>query len=422
MKPDKSQQEAINSISKGIINKTHKIQLLIGRGGFGKSYTVSHIVKELLSSGKINPEGIYFCGPTGKSADVLQNEIAHLNLPNEAMTIHRMLGCRGVDWEYNNENPLDAEVVFADEQSMVGSSLLARLLSSVATAASFVLVGDSAQLFPVSAGCPFADIVSTDNKEIIHELKVCHRQKQGSLIADAAESVRHGNKIKYGATGEYTLGGTREDDLFLCAVDDNDNDNRHPVILDEIVDIIKPWFDNDDDFVVICPQHGGPIGVTEINKHIQLELNSDAAGVPVGDSFFGLGDLIRQTKNNYELGVFNGMIGRVTSIGGGGVLTARFGNKEIVYTEMKQLFDITLGFCVSIHASQGSGYDKGIIVADRSHSFMWSRSLLYVAITRFKKKCYIIGQKTVVARAIRNDKKDARMTYLGDVLNQEETR
>ena len=414
---DESQRRAVETI----VSSRRRVNLLIGRAGYGKTFTTQHIVQAAVDLG-VSKDGIFFAASTGKAAKILQEELAWLNMPNEAMTIHRMLGCRGSDWVHGRLNPMKAGLIFIDESSMIDTPLFARILYSTIPSAKLVFVGDPAQLFPVGPGCPFADIVTANPPGQVSELKVCHRQKDGSLIANACESARNGRKIIYGSPREHTLAGALEDDLFLHEHEDN------RTIKDDVADTVRPWFRSDRDWVCLSPQHSGAVGIIAMNHFLKDALNGDqkqhivvarATGKKKNgekkDKIFRLGDRVRQTKNNYRLKVYNGYIGTVVDIHSS-MMAVDYGDETVVYEEKKDMFDLELGYCVSIHSSQGSGYRYGVIIADRSHTFMWTRQLIYVALSRFKQKCHVIGQRRTVARAIRKNMHGKRMTYLSEVL------
>jgi len=121
---DDSQHEAVSNILK---NRNRTV-VLCGGGGFGKSTVIKNITIEAIENYGVSPSKIFFCATTGKAAEVLQHSIAQLGMPQNAMTIHRMLGCRGVEWVHGTENMLNAELVFVDESSYFIPYLIMPLL------------------------------------------------------------------------------------------------------------------------------------------------------------------------------------------------------------------------------------------------------------------------------------------------------
>ena len=122
-----------------------------------------------------------------------------------------------------------------------------------------------------------------------------------------------------------------------------------------------------------------------------------------------VGDKVIFTKNNYDLGVFNGETGIVTSIQLYGDITIDFGDKVVVIptSQMLQIYgktieynpqrDIDLAYVITTHKSQGSEYKEITYVMDRSLIYMCNRKNLYTAITRARQKVNIVtDQKTLV--------------------------
>jgi len=404
MKFDKHQTTAINNI----YSSDKKIIVLTGGPGRGKTT----ILKELIHL--FGNKKIYLTAPTGKAAKVMEEALNGICLINQPMTIHRLLGCQGPGvWHHDENNRLDADIVICDEASMVGSELLARIINGVSENAKLVLVGDADQLPPVPPGCPFRDLCDTDNKSIINKLIVNFRQAEGSLIADACDRVKKRKQILFGRYGQKTLGGTRYDDLFFKGIEDKE------LIPDIVLDTCRQWADIGMDYQVLSPQHSGVCGVENINKFMQLKLNPAGMGRReyVASAFLTLrvGDKVINKKNNYKLDIFNGYVGRIIKISDDGIVI-NFDGQEVMLSDRADIKNLRLAYCLTIHSSQGSEYANGVILMHSSHYFMLSNSLLYVALSRFKERLTVIGNKKGLNRAIKNVKSNNRQTYLGDVL------
>ena len=78
--------------------------------------------------------------------------------------------------------------------------------------------------------------------------------------------------------------------------------------------------------------------------------------------------------------------------------------------------DLKLGYCISIHKSQGSEFDVVIIPILNKYNVMLYKKLIYTAVTRAKKKLILIGEKQALERAILNDKENLRRTSLKDFM------
>jgi len=412
---DESQQAAVATIQTNI-----GVSVMTGSPGTGKTTTIKQLLSELYLNG-VEPEEIYLGCPTGKASKVLEEALQGLNLKNPPMTLHRLLGFDGRHWTYTPEHPLPAAYLVIDEASMVDSVMLARVLRSITPGCRVLLVGDKNQLPPVQAGCPFRDIVSYGDHDRVAELKYNHRQAEGSLIADACSRVVSGKEPRFGEPGEQTLGGGRDDDLFWREIDDKNE------ILLTIEEISRPWHNLGEDYCLLAPQRNGVIGVEEINKHLQAKLNPpapDKRELKVsGWLTLRDGDKVLHTQNNYDLKVFNGFTGRVVGINSDPDhpgLIVDFDGRLVTYTETSHIKQLALGYCLTIHKSQGSQFRYGIIVCHSSHTYMLTRQLLYTAISRFKEGLYVVGERKAVKRAIKNNVENYRNTWLKLALGEED--
>ena len=104
------------------------------------------------------------------------------------------------------------------------------------------------------------------------------------------------------------------------------------------------------------------------------------------------GDKLIQLRNNYDKGIFNGDIAVVTAVDPeAGTLEADFdGTKQTL--DRGDLGDVALAYACSIHKSQGSEYPVVIVPLLKAHFMMLQRNLLYTAITRGKKRVFIVGE------------------------------
>ena len=135
-----------------------------------------------------------------------------------------------------------------------------------------------------------------------------------------------------------------------------------------------------------------------INKMIQRVWNTNNNEediFKVSDvNFFKVGDKVMHTKNNYELEVFNGEVGRVISVGKN-TLTVDFGDREKIYSR-EEVSELELAYAMTIHKSQGSEYAIVINLVSNLHTYMLNRNLVYTAWTRAKERLYILGNEEAV--------------------------
>ncbi|MFZ9595748.1 MAG: ATP-dependent DNA helicase [Bdellovibrionia bacterium] len=157
-----------------------------------------------------------------------------------------------------------------------------------------------------------------------------------------------------------------------------------------------------------------------MNLALQQELNPERPGVKqlkIGDRIFRENDRVIQTRNNYDLGVYNGDIGRITEIDLDSFQCwIQFGKQEPVLYEKEDLMEISLAYGITIHKSQGSEFDAVIIPVATQHFKMLFRNLIYTGLTRAKKLCVFVGQRKALAMAIRQIDSRKRQTALQALL------
>ena len=112
------------------------------------------------------------------------------------------------------------------------------------------------------------------------------------------------------------------------------------------------------------------------------------------------------------------MIGKITSIIDKKYVIINFDGIEVVYMK-DNMRDVSLGYCISIHKSQGGSAKIVMLISPSAHTFMMNSNLLYVGITRTKEKCYHLGNIETVNRAVKQKENFNRKTFmLGMLLNK----
>ena len=100
-----------------------------------------------------------------------------------------------------------------------------------------------------------------------------------------------------------------------------------------------------------------------------------------------------QTRNNYDLDVFNGDMGVVAGIDlEMQTLTVAIDGRSVVY-DWANLDELVHAWAVSVHKSQGSEYRAVVIPFHTTHYVMLQRNLLYTAVTRARELVVIVGTR-----------------------------
>jgi exodeoxyribonuclease V alpha subunit len=164
----------------------------------------------------------------------------------------------------------------------------------------------------------------------------------------------------------------------------------------------------------------GPLGTVALNLVLQDLLNPPRGGdreCRWGGSTFRIGDKVMQTRNDAHAEVYNGDMGVVVEISRSGVVIDFQGIGEIGYAG-SQLESIEHCWCISIHKSQGSEFDAGIVVMHDVHRRMLRRNLLYTALTRFSKLAVVVGRRSAVHAAVADAREQVRCTTLGERIRR----
>lgn len=172
---------------------------------------------------------------------------------------------------------------------------------------------------------------------------------------------------------------------------------------------------------ILSPMTRGSLGTLNLNRVIQETANPPGPGKPqltVGQRIFRVGDRVIHRKNNYDLNVFNGDIGRVCDINTVDLtLTVLFSpdNRRVMYRQA-DIMELDLAYAVTIHKSQGSEFEAVIIPVLTQHFKMLFRNLIYTGLTRARKLAVFVGTRRALAMAVKNRDISMRQTALRQLL------
>ena len=167
------------------------------------------------------------------------------------------------------------------------------------------------------------------------------------------------------------------------------------------------------DIQILTPMHKGNLGTTYLNQQLQKALNPNSShGLAYLGTTFYKGDKVIQMKNNYDLGIYNGDIGKIRSVDlKNQTLHIQF-DEQMVAISNVDLDDIQLAYALTVHKSQGSEYPVVILPVVMQHFHMLDRNLIYTAVTRARKLAVLWYEKQALSTAISTLKSQQRLTGL----------
>jgi exodeoxyribonuclease V alpha subunit len=393
------QREAIRKLF------TENLLILTGGPGCGKTASVKAVIDVYQ---RLNPVArIALAAPTGRASRKL-TEVTGL----DAATIHRLINFRpGEEPEFNESNPLEADLLIVDEISMMDIQLADLLFRAInPNKTKVLLVGDQDQLPSVNPGNVLKDMMDAGVPHV--RLTEVFRQAQNSQIVTNAHRINKGESI--------VIDPGKQDFYFIQR---EKQEEIAATIRNSVVRFTQLGY-TAADILVLSPMKKGPIGTEELNRVLQETLNPSAPHkeeIAVGKTIFRVGDKIIQTKNNYTKEVFNGDIGTIDRIDylldKEGQVTEEKGlyctiNGQVVTYTKEELHELQLAYSITIHKSQGGQAPIVIIPVSTSHYIMLARNLIYTGITRAESKVVLVGTKKALQIAIKNNKIVARYTRL----------
>ncbi|MFG6592140.1 AAA family ATPase [Sulfitobacter sp. 1A12157] len=278
----------------------------------------------------------------------------------------------------------EANLILIDEASMVDLPDLYRILR-IGAKARVCLIGDPAQLPPIGFGAPFCDLFEYPGIQKVVLDKV-HRQDEMTGIPAIAKNIRYG---VLDDLERYT--GVKDGVQHLQV-----NQNQAPEAILEIgKDFVKAGCSKDD-MQIIAPVKGGEGGVNNINRFMS-SLRS-ARELMTGSVTIRVGDPIVYLSTDQGRDLRNGSLGRL--------LKPDLANFEgnIVSLGADDIENIDLAYCLTVHKSQGSQWDRVIVpLFSSTRTSFVERSLIYTAITRAARQVVIVGDYDAYEQAVRSE-------------------
>lgn len=423
--------------------------VMTGGPGVGKTTVTRAIIAGYEDAGL----QVVCCAPTGKAALRMAEQTGR-----EAATIHATIGLVPGQRPAHDDSPAETDehgrtrggpivagAVVVDEASMIDVRLMAALLRAIPTGARLLIVGDVDQLPSIGAGRVLYDIIAAQTVPVVRLTKI-HRQASESRIPYVARDVNAGRVPS---------------DLHQTGTDFTHWESADAeVVADRIVRAVADSAQSISarrgiplhDVQVLAPQYKGPAGVEVLNARLQAELNPSKGDKSVYANRgyeIRTGDRVIHTRNNYDLNVMNGEMGYIVAHDVAGlpfdssvhwsgkadeamseegedgeegsdnkawspvrVLIVEYAHGRRVAYTAQEARELELGYCVTVHKSQGSQFGAVIVTLAAQSAYMMTRPLLYTAITRAEKLCLTVGTEVQLARAAGNTRGTERRTTL----------
>jgi exodeoxyribonuclease V alpha subunit len=419
----------------------NQFTIISGGPGTGKTTTVLQILQRLLAQSQGERLRIALAAPTGKAAARLQELLRKMQhnpdldsetkerMPQSASTIHRLLGPKGdsVYFRHDARNPLPFDVLVVDEASMVALPLMAKLFDALIDTARVILLGDRDQLASVEPGAVLADIAeaaSVDGSLLQSSLSVLlrnYRFGNENAIYRLSNAVRTGN-------ADEALVILRAGDFQELGSAPTPASAQLSAQLEEIVlNHYKPYLSEKEPgkalaafqrFRVLSALREGPFGVRQLNAQIEAILHKRGLISDPSRSYAGMPILV--TRNDYQAGLFNGDVGILlpdqADIAGDapGQLWAWFigQDNELRRLSPGRLPEYELAYAMTVHKSQGSEFDRVLLILPDRDSPVLTRELVYTGVTRASKRVDVwfnedvfrasVGRKAVRASGLRD--------------------
>jgi exodeoxyribonuclease V alpha subunit len=274
-------------------------------------------------------------------------------------------------------------LLLIDEASMVDLPTVMAVVRRMPLGGRILFVGDEAQLPPVGFGLVYHRLV--EDNAIASRLHEVHRQAAATGIPAAAAAVREGR------VPDIRAYRGKADGIFFVETAEAELAGAVDWLCDEL----------GEEVLVVTSTRDGPAGVGEVNERRHATLHgSDPFIKGFFGSRFAVGDSVIYGRNDYRLGLFNGLFGRVVGhVRDERTLDVLFdGDAEPKTLGGEELLFLDHAYAVTCHKCQGSSAPRIVVPIYRSR--LLERSWVYTAITRAERQVVLVGSWSVFAEAV----------------------
>ena len=421
----------------------HRISVITGGPGTGKTWTIARVLALLLQQPGSEKLRVKLAAPTGKAAARMQESLAfslenmncdqslkaRLQDKDLSTTLHRLLGVipNATEFRHNADNPLPCDVLIVDEASMIGLSMMSRLLAAFKMEGTrLILVGDKDQLPPVDPGGVFGDICrAAATNQFSQSFHDDYQQCSGETLPVAAAPCRCLPNAVVQLQVNHRVGSAQTLNMISQKVNQADADglikdlsgageNGGPAVWlklpppnelkkslrDMVFKFYQPVLDAKSaaealarlgEFRILCAVREGSYGVENINRIVEEILGEKSERIPKkGNPGTYPGKPIMVTANNYNVRLFNGDIGVFWPAEKGLLVHFPDDDNQLRAIARERLPENELVYAMTIHKSQGSEFNHVLLILPDKDNPVLTRELVYTGLTRARESVQLL--------------------------------